>query len=52
MIGDMDDFSVRSLPTGARAGRKRRAIVEAARERFLNDGYDTSVEAIAAEAGL
>lgn len=48
----MDDSSVRSLPTGARAGRKRRAIVEAARERFLSDGYETSVEAIAAEAGV
>ncbi|MEU6551480.1 TetR/AcrR family transcriptional regulator [Streptomyces sp. NPDC046915] len=38
-------------PTGARAEAKRQAIVKAARELFLREGFDVSVDAIAAAAG-
>src|SRR5947209_276704 len=48
----MEEISTRPLPTGDRAERKRRAIIDAARKRFLRDGYETSVETIAAEAGV
>ncbi|MFG1806831.1 TetR/AcrR family transcriptional regulator [Streptomyces sp. NPDC049040] len=39
-------------PTGPRAERKRQAIVTAARTVFLRDGFDASVDLIAAEAGV
>jgi TetR/AcrR family transcriptional repressor of mexJK operon len=39
-------------PTGLRAERKRRAIVAAAREIFVRDGYDAGVDLIADAAGV
>ncbi|MGW0769363.1 TetR/AcrR family transcriptional regulator [Streptomyces sp. NPDC002676] len=39
-------------PTGPRAEAKRQAIVKAARELFLRDGFDVSVDAIATAAGV
>jgi len=39
-------------PAGPRAEAKRRAIVEAARELFLREGFEVSVDAIAAAAGV
>ena len=39
-------------PSSARALAKRRAIVEAAHARFLSEGYDTSVDAIALDANV
>lgn len=39
-------------PTGPRAERKRQAIVRAARTLFLREGFDASVDLIAAEAGV
>ncbi|MEU0069778.1 TetR/AcrR family transcriptional regulator [Streptomyces sp. NPDC006332] len=39
-------------PTGPRAEAKRRAIVTAARELFLREGFEASVDAIAAAAGV
>ncbi|MEU6854814.1 TetR/AcrR family transcriptional regulator [Actinacidiphila alni] len=39
-----------TAPTGVRAERKRRAIVVAARALFLRDGFDASVDQIAAAA--
>ncbi|MFF7986064.1 TetR/AcrR family transcriptional regulator [Streptomyces sp. NPDC007901] len=39
-------------PAGPRAEAKRRAIAKAARELFLRDGFDVSVEAIADAAGV
>ncbi|MET9342388.1 TetR/AcrR family transcriptional regulator [Nonomuraea sp. NPDC003804] len=41
-----------SAPTGKRAERSRRAIVAAAREVFLRDGFDASVDVVAATAGV
>jgi AcrR family transcriptional regulator len=41
-----------TTPTGARADRSRRAIIEAARQAFLREGFQVSVDAIAAEAGV
>ena len=40
----------RRQPSGDRAERKRRAIVGAAREAFLREGFDVSVDVIAAAA--
>jgi len=40
------------IPTGARAGRKRQAIVDAARRLLLTEGFDVSMDAVAAEAGV
>lgn len=48
----MDMRAPSSPPTGDRALRKRRAIVGAAQGRFLAEGYDTSVDAIAADAAV
>ncbi|MFD8306331.1 TetR/AcrR family transcriptional regulator [Streptomyces sp. NPDC059690] len=42
----------RQPPAGPRAEAKRRAIVKAARALFLREGFDASVDAIAAEAGV
>jgi len=39
-------------PSGPRAEAKRQAIVEAARGLFLREGFDVSVDHIAAEAGV
>ncbi|WP_225834384.1 TetR/AcrR family transcriptional regulator [Streptomyces sp. NK08204] len=39
-------------PTGPRAEAKRRAIVEAARELFLREGFEVSVDAVATAAGV
>ena len=39
-------------PAGLRAERKRRAIVAAAREIFLRDGYDAGMDLIAEAAGV
>jgi AcrR family transcriptional regulator len=44
--------TVRHLPSGPRAERKRRDILAAARALFLRDGFDASVDLIAAEAGV
>lgn len=41
-----------SPPAGERALGKRRAIVEAARTRFLAEGFDISVDAIAGDANV
>lgn len=42
----------RQPPAGPRAEAKRRAILAAARTLFLRDGFDASVDAVAAEAGV
>jgi TetR/AcrR family transcriptional repressor of mexJK operon len=41
-----------SEPSGKRAERSRKAIVAAAREEFLRDGFDASMDTIAARAGV
>jgi AcrR family transcriptional regulator len=48
----MGTRAVSSPPSGERALGKRRAIVEAAQARFLAEGYDTSVDSIAADANV
>lgn len=40
------------VPTGARAARKRQAILEAARTVFLREGFGAGVDQLAAEAGV
>jgi TetR/AcrR family transcriptional repressor of mexJK operon len=40
------------VPSGERAERKRAAIMGSARETFLRDGFDASVDDIAAHAGV
>jgi TetR/AcrR family transcriptional regulator, mexJK operon transcriptional repressor len=44
--------SVKQPPAGPRAEAKRQAIVKAARELFLREGFDVSVDLIATEAGV
>ncbi|TQJ37070.1 TetR/AcrR family transcriptional regulator [Streptomyces sp. NBC_00080] len=44
--------SVKQPPSGPRAELKRQAIVRAARELFLRDGFGVGMDAIAAEAGV
>ncbi|WP_436774854.1 TetR/AcrR family transcriptional regulator [Yinghuangia sp. YIM S09857] len=44
--------TARRVPTGDRAQRKREAIVRAASEAFLRDGYDAGMDTIAADAGV
>ncbi|MFL5997623.1 MAG: TetR/AcrR family transcriptional regulator [Streptomyces sp.] len=44
--------SVKQPPSGPRAKLKRQAIVRAARELFLREGFGTGMDAIAAEAGV
>jgi TetR/AcrR family transcriptional regulator, mexJK operon transcriptional repressor len=39
-------------PSGDRAQKKRRAIVRAARQVFVRDGYEAGMELIATEAGV
>ena len=41
----------KAAPTGARAARKRQAVVRAARDLFLREGFGVGMDAIAAEAG-
>lgn len=41
-----------SAPTGKRAERSRQAIVAAAREMFVRDGFDAGMDVIAAAAGV
>ncbi|WP_406133516.1 TetR/AcrR family transcriptional regulator [Streptomyces zaomyceticus] len=42
----------KAAPTGARAARKRQAVVRAARDLFLREGFGVGMDAIAAEAGV
>ncbi|MEE4545345.1 TetR/AcrR family transcriptional regulator [Streptomyces sp. V4-01] len=42
----------RHTPSGPRAARKRQDILAAARTLFLRDGFDASVDLIAAQAGV
>ncbi|MFF9624453.1 TetR/AcrR family transcriptional regulator [Streptomyces griseosporeus] len=44
--------SVRKSPSGPRAELKRQAIVRAARELFLREGFGVGMDAIAAAAGV
>ncbi|WP_128380056.1 TetR/AcrR family transcriptional regulator [Streptomyces cavernae] len=44
--------NVKQPPSGPRAELKRRAIVRAARELFLRDGFGVGMDVIAAEAGV
>ncbi|MFF7642979.1 TetR/AcrR family transcriptional regulator C-terminal domain-containing protein [Streptomyces canus] len=48
----MGTKSVKQPPAGPRAEAKRQAIVKAARALFLHEGFDVSVDLIAAEAGV
>ncbi|MFJ7270592.1 TetR/AcrR family transcriptional regulator [Streptomyces sp. NPDC099050] len=41
-----------AVPTGARAARKRQAILDAARTVFLRDGFGAGIDLLAAEAGV
>ncbi|WP_069464496.1 TetR/AcrR family transcriptional regulator [Actinacidiphila rubida] len=52
MNDDTAPAGERHVPAGPRAERKREAILAAARTRFLRDGFDASVDQIAAEAGV
>ncbi|MET9722413.1 TetR/AcrR family transcriptional regulator [Streptomyces zaomyceticus] len=42
----------KAAPAGARAARKRQAVVRAARDLFLREGFGVGMDAIAAEAGV
>ncbi|MGW0825363.1 TetR/AcrR family transcriptional regulator [Streptomyces sp. NPDC002845] len=44
--------NVKQPPSGPRAELKRQAIVKAARELFLREGFGVGMDAIAAEAGV
>ncbi|MGO4430642.1 TetR/AcrR family transcriptional regulator, partial [Streptomyces sp. MCAF7] len=44
--------SVKRPPSGPRAELKRQAIVRAARELFLREGFGVGMDTIAAEAGV
>ncbi|MFF8973960.1 TetR/AcrR family transcriptional regulator [Streptomyces sp. NPDC014995] len=48
----MSTESVKQPPSGPRAELKRQAIVRAARELFLREGFGVGMDAIAAEAGV
>ncbi|SBT89063.1 transcriptional regulator, TetR family [Streptomyces sp. DI166] len=52
MVGAMSVDSVKRPPSGPRAEQKRLAIVRAARELFLRDGFGVGMDTIAAEAGV
>ncbi|MFC9384697.1 TetR/AcrR family transcriptional regulator [Streptomyces venezuelae] len=45
-------MDAKPAPTGPRAARKRQAIVRAARDLFLREGFGVGMDAIAAEAGV
>ncbi|MCG5212923.1 TetR/AcrR family transcriptional regulator [Streptosporangium sp. KLBMP 9127] len=47
-----DNSSRSSVPSGKRAERNRQAIVTAAREMFIREGFDTGMDVIAAAAGV
>jgi AcrR family transcriptional regulator len=47
-----ESSTARRVPSGDRADGKRRAIVAAAREVFLREGYEAAVEGIAAHADV
>lgn len=49
---DMNKRVSSGPPSSERALGKRRAIVEAAQSRFLSEGYETSVDAIADDANV
>ncbi|WP_406060344.1 TetR/AcrR family transcriptional regulator [Streptomyces sp. NBC_01077] len=44
--------AAKPAPTGPRAARKRQAVVRAARDLFLREGFGVGMDAIAAEAGV
>ncbi|HEY3607654.1 MAG TPA: TetR/AcrR family transcriptional regulator [Pseudonocardiaceae bacterium] len=46
------DTAVRQPPSGPRAAAKQRAIIDAARSLFLADGFDASMDTIAAAADV
>ncbi|MEV4067626.1 TetR/AcrR family transcriptional regulator [Nonomuraea dietziae] len=46
------DTSRSPAPSGKRAERNRQAIVAAARDMFVRDGFDTNMDVIAAAAGV
>ena len=48
----MEPRATSRVPAGDRATRKRTAIIRAARAAFLREGFDVSVDAIAAGAGV
>ncbi|WP_328773870.1 TetR/AcrR family transcriptional regulator [Streptomyces sp. NBC_00286] len=48
----MSSETVKPPPSGPRAQAKRQAIVRAARELFLREGFGVGMDAIAAEAGV
>ena len=48
----MNVDSVKQPPSGPRAEQKRQAIVRAARELFLREGFGVGMDAIAAEANV
>ena len=52
MVKQDGDRELRRVPTGERADRKRVAITQAAREAFLRDGFDASVDDISARANV
>ncbi|MFB9515907.1 TetR/AcrR family transcriptional regulator [Streptomyces purpureus] len=52
MATDVMSQSPRRPPSGERAAKKRAAIVRAARQEFLNHGFNIGMDAIAAEAGV
>jgi AcrR family transcriptional regulator len=49
---DHEAAAGRQPPSGARAEQKRAAIIEAARETFLKDGFAAGMDLIAARAGV
>lgn len=51
-MADMATSTGRVAPSGARADGKRRAIVRAALTEFLAEGFDVSMDRIAATAGV
>jgi TetR/AcrR family transcriptional repressor of mexJK operon len=52
MVKQDGERTLRRAPTGERAERKRVAITQAAREAFLRDGFDASVDDISAQANV
>ncbi|CAL9617776.1 hypothetical protein SUDANB176_05773 [Streptomyces sp. enrichment culture] len=48
----MDVEGAKQPPSGPRAERKRQAILRAARELFLREGFGAGMDVIAAEAGV
>ncbi len=44
--------TAKRVPSGPRANRKRQAIIQAARETFLAEGFDASMDRVATVAGV